>query len=192
MSQQADWGAVPHAVVSKILWSDGLHFLDRLQCQEVCQAWKSLLRERPGTLEYTDLSTELCIRFSLTPRSKDRHIALRLDEDPPAIDVVQTSTPWSFGLADPAAVSTFQDNVSTCCRWLTLQARLIRKIQLIGNAPARSLVPPDVGIGKAPTGSLVREVVTSLQVASPQTPPAIAIMLPNGNTPLTKGLVTDP
>ena len=165
MSEQADWGAVPHAVVSKILWSDDLHFLDRLRCQEVCQAWKSLLRERPGALPCTDLSTELCIEFYRTDQG--RHIALRLDEDPPAIYVVQPISPWS----DPVAMSTFEYNLSTCCRWLKLQARLIRKIQLAGNAR---------------TWSLVREIVRSLQVASPQTPPAIAIMTPVGNTFLTK------
>ena len=173
MSEQADWCAVPHAVVSKILWSDDLHFLDRLRCQEVCQAWKSLLRERPGALPYTDLFPELCIEFCRS--HKGQHIALRLDEDPPVIEVmyVVPFNPWS---AAPADKSTLEHTVSTCCRWMTLQARLIRKIQLAGNAP---------------TWSLMREMVRSLQVASPQTPPAIAITTPVGNTPLTKAHVLD-
>ena len=127
----------------------------------------------PGALPYTDLSTELCIQFCRT--DKGRHVALRLDEDPPVIDVMYMVpfNPWS---AAPADESALEYNVSTCCRWLTLQARLIRKIQLAGNAP---------------TWSLMREMVRSLQVASPQTPPAIAIITPVGNIPLTKVHVLD-
>lgn len=57
MSEQADWGAAPDTIVSKILWLDDLQTLDRLRCQNVCQTWKSLLHERPSAFERGDWST---------------------------------------------------------------------------------------------------------------------------------------
>lgn len=158
MSKQADLGAVPHAVVSTILWSNDLHFGDRLRCREVCQAWKSLLRERPGAFVHCDLSTELCINFCCTPKS--RYIIGRLNEDTPDIYLIHAESQ-----IDLAAQSTFEDNVSACYRWLKVQARLFRKIELCGYAH---------------TWSLVREMISAIQVAPPQAPPAVAIMMPVG------------
>lgn len=171
MSEQADWGAVPHAVVSTILWSNDLHFVDKLRCQEVCQAWKSLLRKRPGALAHSNLPTEFCIRFCRTNNSQ--HRAVRLDADPPAIHVNSQ--------VEPAAHSTFEDTVSACCRWLKLQARLFRKIQLCGYIAIYSH-----------TWSGVRRMISALQVAPPQAPPAIAITMPLGKTTLTKGHILNP
>ena len=124
MSEQTSWDAVPHAVVSKILWSDDLQLMDRLRCQKVCHSWKSLLRERPSALELADLSTDLCVKFCYS-RTGRQHIAQHLDKDPPAILVFTASS-----LVDPVASSNFRDVFSACCRWLTVQAPLIRKIQL--------------------------------------------------------------
>ena len=101
MTKQASWGALPDAVVSEILWCVDLHFLDRWRCQQVCQTWKSLLRERPSGLERIGLSTELCINFSSTTRRQS--IALQLAENPSAIHVVTAR-----GDVDHAASSTFR------------------------------------------------------------------------------------
>ena len=166
MSERASWGAVPHAVVSKVLWSDDLGLLDRLRCQKVCQTWKSLLGEPPSALERSDLSTDLCIEFDQSTTGR-QHISLHLEEDPAAIRVLTHEDPvaWPQG-----RVPGFH----ACCQWLTLHAPLIRKIQL-----SKAIMCSPV---------LVRQLVQALTGASPQTPPAIAITTPSGIT-LTKGYV---
>lgn len=166
MSERASWGAVPRAVVSKVLWSDDLGLLDRLRCQKVCQTWKSLLGEPPSAFERTDLSTDLCVEFYQSTTGR-QHISLHLKEDPPAIRVLTQEAPFAW---PQGRVPGF----SACCQWLMLQAPLIRKMQL-SNADMCS-------------PALVRQMVLALTGASPQTPPAIAITTPSGIT-LTKGHV---
>lgn len=171
MSEQADWGAAPHTVVSKILWSHDLQTLDRLRCQNVCQTWKSLLHERPSALERGDWSTNGHLFIRIDRSSTERqHVILQLEDDPlgrPAILVTATS---DLVVVDHLQF-TFKDGFAGCCRWLTLQAHLFWRIQLCGDAD---------------TWSLMREVIRALQVATPQTPPTIAITTPLGNI-MTQG-----
>lgn len=118
--------------------------------------------------ELTDLSTDLCVEFSYN-RTGRVHVELHLDEDPPAI-LVSTASPYE----QPIAWSKFRMVFSACCRWLTLQAPLIRKLQLSNANKCAS--------------ALVRQMVLALKDASLQTQPAIAITMPTGNT-LTEGHV---
>ena len=61
-----------------------------------------------------------------------------------------------------------------CCRWLRLHAHLIRKVQLSGDYV---------------TPMKAQEVFRALQVASPQTPPAMEVNFPLGSS-LTKSYVS--
>ena len=171
MSEQADWGAAPHTIASKILWSDELQTLDRLRCQNVCQTWKSLLHERPSALERGNWSAtgHLFVKID-RPSTERQQVIFQLADDPlvrPAIFVVTTTS----DLVVDHLQSMCKDGFSGCCRWLTLQAHLFWRIQLCGDAD---------------TWSLMREVIRALQAASPQRPPTIAITTPLGNI-MTQG-----
>lgn len=150
MGAQADWGAVPRAVVGKVLWSDHLQLLHRLRCQEVCQTWKSLLRERPSAVEHSILSTQLRIIVCCSS-TRRQEVVLNLDSKPAAMLVVAAPS-------HQVALIPFHDTFPECYQWLTLQARLLCGVKLSGVAD---------------TWWLMRDIVRVLQVASPQTPPAI-------------------
>lgn len=79
MIKQSAWGTGAEVVVSKIIWSEDLQFVDRLRCRKVCKTWETLLQDRPSSLERGGSSHELCISFN-KPVDKQQHTALQLDE----------------------------------------------------------------------------------------------------------------
>ena len=83
LSTMVDLGVAPNAVVSKILWSDGLRFLDRLWCSAVCKTWQSLLQHRPGDNAQKGSSHELCIWTAAV--NPNLPYGLRVDADPPTL-----------------------------------------------------------------------------------------------------------
>ena len=86
MGERPGWRLLPDAVAGKILWSDQLRLLDRLRCQEVCTAWKTLLSECPSEVRRTGLSHELCIVF-VKANIVQKHITVQLEQESPTISV---------------------------------------------------------------------------------------------------------
>lgn len=175
MVESAGWNVLPNALLGKILWSDHLRILDRLRCQVVCKTWKTLLSEPSSELDRTGPSHELCINFVRTA-TMQHHIALQLEQDPPTILVKLEQ--W--------ATHTSSESCFACCRWLTLNAHLFKKVQLSGDTSPltsaySSLCTPQWQLQK---------VVRALYDAPQQTAPAVSINTLPGETSIKSFVVT--